>query len=500
MRGRSWAALLVLGLACWSGAGACEPDPPVKPRLVTISPEEVRQLRVADGRSSAHGRADARREKRSKRQAQGEEVEAETFWVWIPPSRSQQPTLDEAYWQDPSVFPLIQAHVDWPDQPGRNAPGARVPGIGTRYDDVDSWDGKNPEAAAEQMLGWTAWYRDQLASRGRGEFRYALWLNGFGAPPHGGHDPLRNRRNVWTLGRNPLDAVDAPISDRARVGVVFSEQGRALNGEWSRRYCERFDRGLESLDLDPPTALHFDFEGAFDLATVNEWWEPALADPRARTEKIDGRRTLRDWARDAPPFFPESGTFASRNRPFNLWILGPAMEATEFVLWEGFWRQAREVWPEVRLSNFQLTPATPRHPFPYEYLGSEIRKVRLRHATHASPVLYPLNDWAFENGRVTVADQLTRFGRKASGNARRDLNELNFQVAKARLDACLDNGMKAVPWIRPPDPQSLDMDRTAELIRYGRSRGVREWILWSPDAYDWSNLLSLVRERESSVR
>ncbi len=455
-------------------------------------------VRLAD-RLQARPRVRVKTATQARRRAVSREEE-ETFWVWIPPSRSGLPTFREAYWSDPRVFPLIQAHVDLPDRAWWNAPGSRGYGGDTNYEDTESWAGKNPEAAADQMVGWTLWYRQQLRALGRREFRYALWLNGFGAPPHGGEDFFHNRRNVWTLGRNPADAIDAPISDRARVGSLYSEQGRALNAEWSRRFCERFDRRARRSRLGPPAALHFDMEGVFDLASIDEWWDPALRDERAGSEIVDGQRTMRQLARLAPNFDPAAGTYARRNKPFLMWIMGVASRATEYVLWEGFWKQAREIWPDVQLSNYQLTPASDRHPFPFEYVGSEISNVRLRYVTHAAPVLYPLNDWAFENGRVSVADQLARFGKRARGNTRRDLNQLNFLIAKARLDACLDNGMSVVAWVRPPDRDRLNMAQTVRLIRYGRRRGVRQWILWSEDTYDWSELLRRVGESQVARR
>ncbi len=437
---------------------------------------------------------------RGARQRTSARDEREIFWVWTPPNRSSLPTFREGYWQDPRVFPLIQAHVDLPDKPWWNAPGSRGYGVDTNYEDTESWAGKNPEAAADQMVGWTLWYRQQLRALGRREFRYALWLNGFGSPPHGGESVLHNRRNVWTLGRNPEDAIDAPISDRARVGSLYSARGRELNAEWSRRFCERFDERARRSRLRAPTALHFDLEGVFDLSTIDEWWEPALRDARADTEVVDGRRTMRQLARLAPAFDPGAGTYARRNKPFLMWIMGVASRATEYVLWEGFWKQARAIWPDVQLSNYQLTPASARHPFPFEYVNSEINNVRLQYVTHAAPVLYPLNDWAFENGRISVADQLARFGKRARGNARRDLNRLNYQMAKARLDACLNNGMPVVAWIRPPDRDRLNMDQTVRLIRYGRRQGVRQWILWSEDTYDWSELLRRVGDPQTARR
>jgi len=484
------AAIALTMAACVSSSAGTPPageEPGVATR--TIGKTGPRVLDVGGGGGALTFRGgDGGSGDDSRAEQHGEQGNGVTFWIWTSGTRAVLPDFEGELWRDERVFPLIQVHADKPDEPGRNAPQVGGQGLETDYSLVDEWEGKNPEAVAQQVAGWVDWFDEQFTTHGRGDLRYALWLNGWGAVSHE-QEFLHNRRNCWVLGRNPADALDAPISERARVGSWFSAAGVALNREWSSRFCDRLDSELDARNLAAPEALHFDVEGVFDINKIADWWEAALDDPRAEREFIDGEHTLRELARTAPAFWPEYGTHARRNRPFVAWAEGISMRATDNVLWEGFWKQAREHWPEIKLSNFKLTPGTPEMPFFLEKLGMEIDNAKLRHATHAAPTLYPLNDWAFENGRVTVEDHLFRFGARATGHPIVDMNKLSYLVAKRRMDASLASGMRVVPWVRPPNPEKLDLEHTARIIRYGMSRGIDEFILWSDGAYDWSDLI-----------
>ena len=193
----------------------------------------------------------------------------------------------------------------------RHAPKHHPPLVNTRFERVNSWEGKNPELAAEQLLGWVEYYQERLNQIGRTEYKWTFHLNGFGAVPDAGDNFLFNRRNVWALGRNPLDRLyDPDLNDRAQTAGFFSAEGRALNSEWTRRFMLYFENEREDRGLLPPASVHMDVEGIFDMSSIDQWWPASLATPRANTEKIDGVKTLAQYAAEAPEFFPEYGTFA----------------------------------------------------------------------------------------------------------------------------------------------------------------------------------------------
>lgn len=421
------------------------------------------------------------------------------YWVWIPGSRADQPSMHEGYWHLSGVYPLIQAHVNAPDRPSRNPPGVRGFGKGVKYGKSESWEGKRPEAAARQMVAWVRYYKLRMRRIGRPDFKYALYLNGFGGLNlYGKHpDPMKNRRNVWALGQNPKDALTADIDPRARLGAWFGANGRRLNAEWSRRFVKDFEVVRKRKKLPVPTALHFDVEGIYNINNIRLWWEPALADPRAQTELIDGEHTLVELAGQAPPLDTSISVHRKKNRDFSVWADSVNVVASEYALWQGFWKQARQVWPEVSLSNFGMTPGSEQSPYPLEKLGMERTNATLRYATHAAPYLYPLKSWAFENGKVSVAQHMKRYEPNAqlTGDEDRDLSSMNLAMAKARIDAAVASGLKVSPWLRPPSRQ-LNQEDLAALIQYGNERGVGEWILWSKNGYDWTGVLELVESRE----
>lgn len=361
----------------------------------------------------------------------------------------------------------------------------------TPYDLVDSWEGKNPEATARQVIGWANWFRDQYRDTlGRDEFKYLFWLNGLGALPYPGNDFSRNRRNTWTLGRNIADGLDDDsLDDRSRVGSWFMAEGLALNSEWSARFFPEMEAARRSRALPPPAGLHFDLEGIFDFDKTAQWWPVAMNDRRAYSERLDGRNTLARLARRAPRFDYERGTYAKVNKPFLNWLMGVTREIEDYVMWEAYWKHAREIWPEIPLSNFKLVPASSVNPSPMPKLGEQIEQAELRYASHAAPVLYRMKDYVYENGLVTPADHVRRYGGTPTGDELEDKILANYLGARARLDSAIDSGMPVVPWVMSPQ-EDFDLEHTAMLIRHGLERGVREWLLFSAEPYDWGELIA----------
>lgn len=410
-----------------------------------------------------------------------------TFWVWMPASMHDMPTFEEPYWQDPRVFPLIQPNISWPDIAERHAPGRRPPLVNTQFERVNSWEGKNPELSAEQLLSWAAYYDERLEQIGRSEYKWTFHLNGFGALSDARDKYLVNRRNAWTLGRNPLDRLyDPELDERAQTGGFFSAEGRRLNSEWTRRFIAHFESRRGALGVEPPASVHMDLEGIFDMSTIDQWWAASLETPRAHTELIDGEKTLAQYAAEAPPFFPEYGTYAIRNHPFLRWAVGVKIRCEDWVMWDAFFKHVHAAWGDIPISNYDVVPGTREHPYPMSNKGMDVNNAAMRYLNCAAPVTYPIEDWAVNGVFTSVADQAIRFGLPADAT----VGEVSLALGKARLNASVGTGMRTAPWIIRPTEDGMTVDQTAALIAHALDLGVKEIMLFSGHGYDWSEVLA----------
>jgi len=395
-------------------------------------------------------------------------------------------------WRLRGVHPYLVVYVTRPDKRHRNAPGAGPFAKEVPFDaQRDSWEGKAPEAAAHQVAGWVRWWSGRLREVGRSDFRYTLYPFGFGASAREGPG---NPRNGWALGENPLDRLTTGgLPDQVAHEVWFTRHGRALNAEWSGRFFHQLEKDLEEASLPRPAYLLPDFEAFLRLRSVRRWLPHALADPRAKTERIDGISTLEDLAAG----IPADGARGGWSPEIQAWWLGLWQRCREFALWEGFFQPARAVWPQIPIGSYYLVPGSEEHPFSFRSVGREVTTARLRHVTHAVPPLYPVRTAHVRSQRKAAA-QLRRFGVDPTGDLENDQVRAWVAHAKHKIDVSLAHGLQVAPFIATPGtrnskwPTAATTGPTLEILRYGIDRGVRTWLVWGEG--DWQELRRVILE------
>lgn len=417
-----------------------------------------------------------------------DETKPVQFWVWGEVSHRHL-SVDDEYWANENVFPIIRSLVNVPFAHGFNAPGYPVPQRRMGPDGepllVDT------EAAAQQVFGYIDWYRTNLLARGRTEYKYAIWTQNWGK--RNTTDPDADPSNVFTLGGNYRDKLQVDLPGNAEFESLYAANGILLNKMWSAGFVEHLDLLLDSNGIEAPTALFFDLEAAFTNRTAMRWWTAALEDPRANTELVDGQYTMAQIDAQAPDYDPDQEIWRPVNRQMYAYTNSVCHRVLEYALWEGFWKQAKEVWPDVLVSNYGLHGGTSDSPVPIARLNAKTSSAPLRFADYASPTLYGFPTYAI-NAADTLSDHLARFDVEETGNEAIDRNALVVKFHKARLKALTDAGTEVAPWICPPEFVNLSQEETIEIMNYGTDLGVRNWLLWSQDQYDWTPIIEAVSE------
>ena len=221
------------------------------------------------------------------------------------------------------------------------------------------------------------------------------------------------------------------------------------------------------------------------------WWTAALDDPRADTELVDGLYTMSQIDQMAPSYDASREIWRPENRAMYAYVRSVAQRVLEHAIWEGFWAQAADVWPNAILSNYDLHGGTSAEGVPDARLGVSVKSAPLRHADYASPILYGFPDWAI-NGADTLTDHMERFGVADTGDPALNRRKLTVAFHKARIDALAESGIAMAPWISPPDFADLTIMDTVEVMKHGTDRGVRHWLLWSQHDYEWTPILQAV--------
>ncbi|MFU8828197.1 MAG: hypothetical protein ACNA8P_02075 [Phycisphaerales bacterium] len=404
------------------------------------------------------------------------------FWVWTP-IISSQPATQFSFWERENVFPIVRTLISVPFAHGFNAPGRPLPP--RRFNPDGTPLEVDPQASAHQLFGYIDWHRDDLLSRGRSNFKYAIWPQNWAGR---NDDPSLDVRNGFTLGGNPRDRLDQTLHQNAEYESFYAAHGIALNKQWSQAFVTHLDSMLQSNGLPKPTALFFDLEAAFTNRKAMYWWTAALEDPRADTELIDGMYTMRQIEAMAPAYDPNREIWRPVNREMLAYTYSVSMRVLDYALWEGFWKQAREVWPNVVLSNYGLYGAAPSQPVLMERVGAEVKNASLRFADFASPIMYGYPSYAI-NTAESVPVHLTRLGSSATGDPSVDRRRLTVVYHKARLDALAAAEKPIAPWICPPSFAGLELEDTLEIMRHGSDLGVRNWLFWSQHPYDWSDIV-----------
>jgi hypothetical protein len=411
------------------------------------------------------------------------------FWVWTT-SRAQDLSMDESHWNLENVFPLVCAMVNVPFSHGFNAPGYPVPvrQVGPDGEPLAI----DPAASAQQMFGLIAWHREELLDLGRSNFKYAIWPQNWGSRHH--TNPELELQNIFALGGNPRDRLaDTSLPQDAAYESFYAAQGIALNRQWSEAFVESLDARLASAGIPDPSALFFDLEASFTNRKAMHWWTAALEDPRATTELIDGIHTMAEIEEMAPEYDPSQEIWRPVNRQMYAYTASVAHRVLDYALWEGFWKQAAEVWPNAVRSNYSLYGGTGANGVPVPRLYASLKAAPLRFADFASPIMYGFPDYAI-NAADTMEEHMDRYNVSASGDVTTDRRRLTVAFHKARIDALSDAGVQVAPWVSPPDYAGLTVQDTIEVMKHGTDRGVQNWLLWSHYDYDWAPIIQAVNE------
>ncbi len=399
---------------------------------------------------------------------------------WSPPPEGH------ALWQRPSFVPMARVFM-------RNG------------------DERRPEAVGRQMAETVAKHRASMARVGRIYEQYAIFPQGFG------------ERGV-SLFSNPGDALPGASNDQS----PYTARGRAYWKDFSRRMLASFRAELDRRGLPHPGAAHLDLEARVPHDQIKSWLAPALRDPRARTELINGTQTLSEfrdsWRTRGGSAIDTavSGSYwnSVQNRDLRDFSVSLTMQIADWALHDTFYSEARRVFPGIRCSNWDcLIGGTIDDPMPTR-TKADMRLIGVDRlwADRSAPWFYPLMGASLQGNGSTPDDWFRATGAARSGEMDEDYGRLMLASARDQLEVMSRRrgSEHVVPWITYPGQlykagqfgkdargQSYvyrtrreDIDRVMDLCI---DAGVKEMILWQNDRLPvsvWNELAVLVRDAE----
>ncbi len=399
---------------------------------------------------------------------------------WSPPPEGH------ALWQRPSFVPMARVFMR-------------------------SGDERRPEAVGRQMADTVAKHQASMARVGRAYEQYAIFPQGFG------------ERGV-SLFSNPGDALPGASNNQS----PYTARGRAYWKDFSRRMLASFRAELDRRGLPHPGAAHLDLEARVPHDQIKSWLAPALRDPRARTELINGAQTLgafRDSWRTrngAPIETAVSGSYwnSVQNRDLRDFSVSLTMQIADWAMHDAFYSEARRVFPGIRCSNWDcLIGGTLSDPMPTR-TKADMRLIGVDRlwGDRSAPWFYPLMGTSLQGNGSTPDDWFRSTGTARSGEMDEDYGRLMLASARDQLEVMSRRrgSEHVVPWITYPGQlykagqfgkdargQSYayrtrreDIDRVMDLCI---DAGVKEMILWQNDRLPvsvWNELAVLVRDAE----
>jgi len=372
-------------------------------------------------------------------------------------------------------------------------------------------DQNSPERTGRQMAETAAWHSASFARVGRRYEQYSIFAQGFGA------------RGV-SMFSHPADRVQGVEKNRS----PYTAHGRAFWRSHARRMLTAFKEELDRRGLAYPSAAHLDLEARVPPDAIKNWLGPALRDPRANTELVNGVRTLEQihstWttASGGALTYDTRGSFwnSSRNRDLRDFAYSLSEQIADWALQDTFYSVAREIFPGIRCSNWDgMIGGSASEPMPVR-TKADMRRFGIDRlwADRSAPWFYPLEGVNFQGSGSGPDDWFRLLGVARTGNLDEDFGRLMLGSARIQLRSlsARRDAEHVVPWINHPGQvykagqfgKNRDgsgfvyRTRTSDIRRVidmSIDTGVKEFIFWQSDrlpASNWNEIDTLVRDAE----
>jgi len=372
-------------------------------------------------------------------------------------------------------------------------------------------DQNSPEQIGRKIAETVAKHSATMARNGRRYEQYSIFPQGFGA------------RGV-SMFSHPGDRIQGVDKNRS----PYTANGRAFWRDHARRMLSSLKGELDRRGLAYPSAAHLDLEARVPPDEIKAWLGPALRDPRAGTDLVNGVRTLEEihgsWTTVSGGrlTYDNRGSFwnSSRNRDLRDFAYALSEQIADWALQDTFYSVAREVFPGIRCSNWDgIIGGTVSDPL-IARTKADMRRFGVDRlwADRSAPWFYPLEGVNFQGSGSGPDDWFRLLGVSRSGNLDEDYGRLMLASARAQLQtlSAQRNAEHVVPWINHPGQvykagqfaKNRDgsgyvyRTRTSDIRRVvdmSIDAGVKEFIFWQSDRQPvsvWNEIDSLVRDAE----
>jgi len=273
----------------------------------------------------------------------------------------------------------------------------------------------------------------------------------------------------------------------------WMDHGVRESRAWMQRFIARYRARQHQNSLIPdPSRFHFDSEWIvvpnFSSTGAVRAFSAMQRDPRWTEEAIfgfSGKSIAELWERAGRPRLDAGQSwYAPVNRAWSAWYAGVCLQAADAAMEASAYALIRQAWPQAKSSNYWTSSSADGQGEPARLECEHSPRFdwfRFPHQAFAdlqAPVIY----WAYPGNESTAES----------------LHEASIRQARIKLDTCMhsfaqDEGprLDVVPWIELSgnvndeyNGSTLTMTSRLqyEILGVARSRGVREFILWSNDS------------------